>query len=176
MVDSGWCPSCIQDYSIKMRLTDLVDIANLPKHDTLSHEACMTTACSHTCVNESSYQTRRATGCGDCSFIAADIAKMSAILEQGSYPVVDLFGPITSEDKLCSSSFRHPGQAAGPSHSPIPYVTISHVWSDGLGNPHENAIPYCQLSDLRRLVRNVPHPPELAPYSPVWLDKICCPV
>jgi hypothetical protein len=28
------------------------------------------------------------------------------------------------------------------------YVAISHVWADGLGNPHQNALPSCQIRQL----------------------------
>jgi len=176
MLDRGWCPSRIRECMMKLTLTDLVHVANLPRHETLNHEACTRTTCCHACVDESSYHTRHVTSCDGCSSVAADVERMSAILEEGAYPVIDLFGPITAENKLCLSSVGNPRQIASFPHAPIPHVAISHIWSDGLGNPHENSIPFCQLSDLRRLVRNVPHPPELGPYSSFWLDTICCPV
>ena len=176
MLDRGWCPSRIRECMLKFRFTDLVHVANLSNHETLSHEACTDVACCQACVDESTYHTRHVTGCGGYSSVAADIEKMSVILEEGSYPVVDLFGPITAEAMLCLSSVEDPTRAARSSQSPIPYVAISHVWSDGLGNPRENSLPFCQLSNLRRLVRNVPHSPELGPYSSFWLDTICCPV
>lgn len=31
------------------------------------------------------------------------------------------------------------------------YATISHVWADGLGNPHQNALPLCQIKRLRSI-------------------------
>ncbi|ROV93518.1 hypothetical protein VSDG_06812 [Cytospora chrysosperma] len=34
----------------------------------------------------------------------------------------------------------------------IPYVAISHVWADGLGNPTANALPGCQVDRLTSLV------------------------
>ena len=176
MLDRGWCPSRIRECMLKLRLTDLVHVANLPRHENLNHESCTRATCCHACVDESSYHTRHATSCDGCSSVAADVERMSAILEEGAYPVIDLFGPITAEKKLCLSSVGNPRQIASFSHAPIPYVAISHIWSDGLGNPRANSIPFCQLSDLRRLVRNVPHPPDLGPYSSFWLDTICCPV
>jgi len=36
--------------------------------------------------------------------------------------------------------------------SGLGFTAISHVWSDGLGNVHENALPKCQLEHLQRAV------------------------
>ncbi|OJJ63386.1 hypothetical protein ASPSYDRAFT_53088 [Aspergillus sydowii CBS 593.65] len=54
------------------------------------------------------------------------------------------------------------------------YVTISHVWSDGLGNPHDNELPYCQLVYIQGLV-NVLYPESQRPVK-FWLDTLCIPV
>ena len=171
MLDQNWCPSRIQEYTTKLTLTAMVHVANLPRPDDLNHHNCTTTTCCHARVDEATYSTRHATDCSGCPSVAADFKRMSLILESDSYPVVDLFAPIMPGDKLCLSSVDSRSRT-----SPIPYVAISHVWSDGLGNPRENSIPSCQLSNLRRLVRNVPQPPDLGPYSCFWLDTICCPV
>jgi hypothetical protein len=32
------------------------------------------------------------------------------------------------------------------------YTTFSHVWADGLGNPKENALPFCQIKVLQFLL------------------------
>ncbi|XDG01327.1 hypothetical protein ABKA04_000942 [Annulohypoxylon sp. FPYF3050] len=52
------------------------------------------------------------------------------------------------------------------------YVAISHVWSDGLGNLHQNALPRCQLRRLSDLVKALP-----GDYSAqlFWCDTICIP-
>ncbi|KIX05180.1 uncharacterized protein Z518_06052 [Rhinocladiella mackenziei CBS 650.93] len=55
----------------------------------------------------------------------------------------------------------------------IPYVCISHVWADGLGNPRENSIPACQLVRLQRLVNEL-YTLEERPV-PFWLDTLCVP-
>lgn len=34
------------------------------------------------------------------------------------------------------------------------YTAVSHVWADGLGNPKQNALPYCQLKSLQRRLGN----------------------
>ena len=56
-----------------------------------------------------------------------------------------------------------------------PYVAISHVWSDGLGNAKANSLPACQLLRIRKLVLapNV----NLNRLSPaIWIDSLLVPV
>ncbi|KAF8346761.1 hypothetical protein F5887DRAFT_1073429 [Amanita rubescens] len=64
-----------------------------------------------------------------------------------------------------------------------PYIAFSHVWADGLGNPHTNALPRCQLRRLRDHATELDRIHNLASTSesadlPValWLDTLCIPV
>jgi len=172
MLNSGWCPYRVRECGSRMTTTDLVHVANMQRPDNLNHWLCTYEACRFTSIDNADYQTQHATSYAGRSFVAANVEKMSVILETDSYPVIDMYGPITSEGTMCLSPVDRPGAATAR----IQYVAISHVWSDGLGNPHENSIPSCQLSKLGELVRNVPHTPHLGPYSSFWLDTICCPV
>ena len=56
----------------------------------------------------------------------------------------------------------------------LPYVAISHVWSQGLGNRHNNAIYLCQLQRLQRYANRLV-PPAHRPV-PMWIDTICVPL
>lgn len=72
----------------------------------------------------------------------------------------------------------------------IPYIAISHVWIDGLGNPNANSLPVCQLARLRHLVEevlsnfnrgpshidNIHRNPEKPPRPLFWLNTLLCPV
>jgi hypothetical protein len=53
------------------------------------------------------------------------------------------------------------------------YVAISHVWSDGLGNPRENKLNDCTLRHVQKLV-NALYAPENHPVA-FWIDTICIP-
>lgn len=55
-----------------------------------------------------------------------------------------------------------------------PYVAISHVWSDGLGNPHNNSLPQCQLKRIQTLVNDLYQ--ECDGPVPFWIDTICVPL
>ena len=52
-------------------------------------------------------------------------------------------------------------------------VAISHVWSDGLGNPVKNELPTCQLSRLQSLV-NALYEENQQPI-PFWIDTLMIP-
>jgi hypothetical protein len=55
----------------------------------------------------------------------------------------------------------------------IPYVAISHVWSGGLGNPHSNSLPKCQLARIQKFV-NALYDEQLFSV-PFWIDTLCVP-
>ncbi|KAK6071999.1 hypothetical protein SCUP515_07558 [Seiridium cupressi] len=57
----------------------------------------------------------------------------------------------------------------------IDWTAISHVWSDGLGNNKENAIPLCQFDRLCRLTSALPVSRRTGS-SPFWLDTLCFPL
>lgn len=56
------------------------------------------------------------------------------------------------------------------------YIAVSHVWSQGLGNPKKNSLPKCQLQRIQRWVNNLVSKagPEKDPV-PFWMDGLCCP-
>lgn len=58
--------------------------------------------------------------------------------------------------------------------SVAPYVAVSHVWSDGLGNPRNNTLPECQLERLQKYV-NALYPQALHPIA-FWIDTISVPL
>ena len=53
-------------------------------------------------------------------------------------------------------------------------VAISHVWADGLGNPHANKLPSCQLARLQQGVNDL-YSPKQHPV-PFWIDPLMIPV
>ncbi|KAK4033341.1 hypothetical protein C8A01DRAFT_40205 [Parachaetomium inaequale] len=75
------------------------------------------------------------------------------------------------------------------------YIALSHVWSEGTGNPSANALPFCQLSYCQywaMLSQQIVEKAEAAdknPYSTginvtnkpktqtvnLWIDTMCCP-
>lgn len=61
-----------------------------------------------------------------------------------------------------------------------PYITISHVWTDGLGDPFANTILACQLTGISKSLENIAsnNPQlQLRPQQslPFYLDTLCNP-
>jgi hypothetical protein len=61
-----------------------------------------------------------------------------------------------------------------------PYIAISHVWADGLGNPYSNSLYRCKLIRLRELVLSLnagfqPDSSDSEAIPLIWLDTLCCP-
>ncbi|KAF8243758.1 hypothetical protein K440DRAFT_636836 [Wilcoxina mikolae CBS 423.85] len=62
-----------------------------------------------------------------------------------------------------------------------PYVAISHVWAQGLGNAQANSLPCCQLLRLKNLINDLPQLDNIIiTRSPeqfcVWIDTLCVPI
>src|SRR3984885_1142300 len=62
-----------------------------------------------------------------------------------------------------------------PSETTKKYVAISHVWSDGLGNPEENSLPRCQLQFLQKRLVNLEGLGSDPSHRLLWMDTICVP-
>ena len=67
----------------------------------------------------------------------------------------------------------------------IECTAISHVWADGLGNPHSPELPLCQLCRINSLILKLPKSittegisdifPQKGSFPLFWLDTICVP-
>ncbi|KAF4539475.1 Het domain protein [Lasiodiplodia theobromae] len=96
-------------------------------------------------VEKGTYHTKHVQpGCG-CAWRSLDTGALGDILRAGNIPIVTL----GDDEKL------HLSSAEIDSNDPTYYVAISHVWSDGLGNPQDNAMPLCQLRRIQTLVQGL---------------------
>lgn len=124
---------------------------------------CSPFKCRYTQLKDETYQTQHVFGCTGCHDIVADSAELCEILEKGSIPFI-----LSIDDKDENETIAF--VEAEPWMS---YVAISHVWSDRLGNPYQNALPKCQLVRLSDMVRRLD-----GQYSNIilfWIDTICIP-
>lgn len=131
--------------------------------DGKDHTTCDRDSCVANQIKADDYVTRHVTGQCQCPWVGPNEDELVAILEEGRIPLIPL--PPQGEEIL---GLKATTAAANPG---IPYVAISHVWSDGLGNPRANKLPLCQLSKLRRLINELfKHEPAL-----FWIDTLCVP-
>lgn len=147
MMNHGWCPNDIERARFNFQSLQLSYLCrmmdkSLPSRD---HSQCTNESCKYFRNDMSNYQLQhQMEGCG-CGKAIVDSNELTAILEKEENFVLLRF--VGDDDDL-----RVELVESGPD---IPYVAISHVWADGLGNPFENSLYRCKLHHLRSLVSGI---------------------
>lgn len=184
MQSAGWCKAETRAFKRDLNPSELclVYCLDRPGPDK-DHSRCSDTKCLAYQISEDKYQTRHAVNGCQCEYVFCSQDKLADILlgDSGSIPLISHAEPVRGEDgKLWVTrlpSKRRPSHGMGSSRrivSHAPFVAISHVWSDGLGNNRDNAIPLCQFRRLSLLVSGLytsNQPPVL-----FWLDTLCFPL
>ena len=93
--------------------------------------------------------------------------EIAAILHDGDIPLISM-------DFSCRPSQLEVVRYKEISDYCNDYIAISHVWSDGLGNPHENRLPRCQLDRIQHMVNQLWSPAIYV--IPFWIDTLCVPL
>lgn len=168
----GWCPSDIARAEAKYQsiqtlfLVQMLD-KSLPKRD---HSQCTNSSCNLYQINMGGYVPHHQhEGCS-CEQLEVDSDRLTEILrKENCYPLLRLEGDLHNlRAELVEYSDK------------TPYIAISHVWADGLGNPDANSLQRCKLIHLRELVSAVaesdPDQTWKSSGKPlIWLDTLCCP-
>ena len=162
----GWCPSDVAQVYEIFDNTTLYFSSLLGRYDLgLDHSSCSAKQCLARHVDESSYKTRhRVDGC-TCDYMTVDNGEVLPILRRGEIPRVVI--------EYVGEEYRLRVRNSGP------YVAISHVWSDGLGNVKENSLPACQLKHIQEIA--VACRPETISENTsssiaIWIDTLCVPL
>jgi hypothetical protein len=143
---SGWCPSAIEN--LEVRYTGLQTLHLLSKMDKSmpikDHSRCTTDVCANYQIDPSSYESAHyGDGCR-CAKLEINSSLISESLMKGdSIPLLKII-PGDDLGKLRIGIVE--------SSSDTPYVALSHVWADGLGNPSSNSLHRCQLARLKGLL------------------------
>ena len=103
------------------------------------HQSCTDEKCQANQINLSQYTTKHRHDRCQCSDFRVDVKEVIRILSRGVLPLLRIKLAPYLED------LRIDVVEATPTSK---YVAISHIWADGLGNPHTNALPRCQLQHL----------------------------
>jgi hypothetical protein len=149
---------------------------NLQTHQSSEdHSNCSVEICAAYQLDPKAYTmphlAKRTSSC-QCTQLKLDSDVSSAILMSSSesFPVIKLSRADINNE---ASTFVKALNSSEVEN----YVAISHVWSHGLGNPRENALPRCRLQQIQALVN------DLAPLAgiksdavPFWMDTLCCPL
>ncbi|CAL8581162.1 hypothetical protein XPA_006865 [Xanthoria parietina] len=164
----GWCP---YDVGRIDRETDTISVlyyySNLkaPRSDT-DHSSCSRNRCSSMTTDPALYKPKHRRGDCECQIMSADPDQVARILLRRSIPLVYL--SIDPESGRSKAVVR-------PLMDQQTFVAISHVWAEGAGNPHENALQCCMVEDIEKCVRQLPWQEDEIGF-PFWIDTLCVPV
>lgn len=178
----GWCPNDFVRLGNLVFATGFMYTARLKRSETVSHSKCTQTRCTaNDIVPTVPYECKHVRNRCDCSHIGVSDKSVMHILEAGQFPVLELS---KSED-------GSPRLTAVPYTDALRFVAISHVWSDGLGNPYANTIPTCRAIWFYNVLCHV-YPFETGEVGTAselsipwryegrsfyfWLDTLCVPV
>jgi hypothetical protein len=155
------------------RSTDVVGqyyLSSLSPSWTVEHLSCSESKCIADNIDEARYQTVHAIAGCDCNSFGPSSDELRSIISSGGIPVVKFAQrPDTKEYKLFMSK----------AEDGTPYVAISHVWSHGLGNPHKNSLPACQLWRIQGSVVSLfaaESDTANGNWVAFWMDTLCVPV
>ena len=177
MMSHGWCPSEILKLSMgyhnsfqTLHFLSHMDRSCSPDR---SHSRCSKRRCMAYQIQPETYVVGHwAETCNEtCQVVEVKNEQTVPILEKGSYPLIRL--ELDAEGGLSVNVVEWSKEEQ--------YIAISHVWADGLGNPHATALLACQLRRLFQLLRGFlptsdrsEQESQTAPL--MWLDTLCCPV
>ncbi|KAI9810232.1 MAG: hypothetical protein M1827_006366 [Pycnora praestabilis] len=170
MLEDGWCKSEILMLSQGLSSLGMCYLRSLgPRSKRRNHADCSDTKCLALQIDESRYEFQHAQPGCRCDSVSADINRMSSIIQDGRTPLV------TVSKRPGSGRFELVIQ---PKPRDAPYVVISHLWSDRLGNAKENSLPICQLKLLQKRVNALYGIHDICSDKniPFWMDTLCVPV
>ncbi|KAI9853645.1 MAG: hypothetical protein M1813_002036 [Trichoglossum hirsutum] len=180
MEAAGWCKAEISRLMESCQMTGMYFASFFRRSQSREdHQECTSNKCTADHINETEYQTKHMTNGCMCSHLGPPIDRVCSILEGGGLPLISL-SEVTQNggvDEVKMEVVAH--------RSPLPYVAISHVWSDGLGNVNSNTLPVCQLIHLRGLIRGLYKDNQTLAAGalklarrpvPLWMDTLCVPL
>ncbi|CAF9933336.1 MAG: hypothetical protein ALECFALPRED_005566 [Alectoria fallacina] len=171
MVAAGWCPNDIKRVTDKFLTTQLLYFFSKMKKPPgiANHRDCTENVCRTHSLGLSQHRTRHCETCTNenkCEDISIDYRHVVDILRSGALPFLRITSKKNEPSKVTV-------QLSSSGTDATPYVAISHVWADGLGESSANSLPQCQLARLGRMLDPFA---EAGTRPLVWLDTLCCPV
>ncbi|KAL9082568.1 MAG: hypothetical protein Q9159_006330 [Coniocarpon cinnabarinum] len=181
---AGWCPYEIQHIQARTGgiASALTRLQQARRRSPAEHDNCTTSSCDIDQLHAEKYRQSHRPGCSGCSLLRARDARNASPEDSSAAGSDGLVAHMYAEGELVTRDLAQSD-----------YVAISHVWSDGMGNPKENALPTCTLRFLQSTVSHAYHEASsgwssnstsLAPRRsesvetpiPFWIDTMCVPV
>ncbi|GJJ11313.1 hypothetical protein Clacol_005545 [Clathrus columnatus] len=172
-----WCPFQVNAMQVDLKLDGQYYVGalqGLSKNELQRHSDCTDIRCVEKPVDEDTYVLKHAITDCSCQPVPVPEQDLLEAIERGDTPVLFYLKGDDGEHRL---EVRGYNTAMG---TDLPYIAISHVWSDGMGNPKQNALPGCLLERIQKMVDNVDFRGQgSGPYNGhvgFWMDTLCIPV
>ncbi|KAI0759043.1 hypothetical protein C8Q74DRAFT_281064 [Fomes fomentarius] len=164
LIAKGWCKVEIWHILQGIDVAAFACAIERP-HALQHHEACTDTTCMAYQTSDSDYRTLHVDSNCNCPFLGVEQTDLQNALARNQIPVVfvsdNLSLRVADSEKTT-------------------FIAISHVWADGLGNPHQNALPTCQIRRLQHLIAALCRRFNLHKCGrrgpALWIDTLCIPV
>ncbi|KAL0937445.1 het domain-containing protein [Colletotrichum truncatum] len=144
MINAGWCPGDISKIRDSFTSIDAFYYLSKFKADpTVAdlHKDCQEYGCSLQVPAEPKHERPEC----DCpGMVTFEEEQLIEIYQKGDIPCFAI-GKLDDGSfgiALISCSIDEESQKDPDNH----YVALSHVWSEGMGNPQANSLPFCQLA------------------------------
>lgn len=177
LLNAGWCIGEIDTLAWRYRPSIVLFLSSLDRRRTdKDHSKCSrSNGCVANQLDEETYVPSHASGCDgmNCEFVKSPIPEIRKVLGDGGIPVVNVS---SNSGKQCSLEVKKVtlGNKTSP---PLIYCALSHVWSDGMGNPEDNALRSCQLRRIQNHVNRLYHSSSGNNTNhPFWMDTLCVPL
>jgi hypothetical protein len=145
LLRTGWCPHTIVIILKSFSIETAAHLFSLPRMPPAlrDHSECTQTRCTANdtqLAEGGTYNSAHWKSCSgpDCAFLGPNPQEVREIIESGGIPLLS----INKDDE----GLLQVGVVRATVHSR--FIAVSHVWSGGLGNPHDNSLPECQLRRL----------------------------
>ncbi|KAK5113515.1 hypothetical protein LTR62_003384 [Meristemomyces frigidus] len=170
MHSNGWCPADVKKWRLIAGLQGgfqlLYYLSRMKQPQVKNHNRCIADVCMATQYDMYGQATVHRCAAEYCGTMGVDDEAMIATFDDGH------FGLLEFQDAEDIASLR----AVVVSTKDVrDYIAISHVWADGMDNPHANQLPRCQLLHIAEAARQLSRQAGHA-NLPVWLDTMCCPI
>ncbi|KAI7553838.1 hypothetical protein KC331_g951 [Hortaea werneckii] len=177
MERNGWCPA---DAAIWLHAAEGVQtlfyLSKLRQPLRKDHGKCQGSNICQATQYDMSKGGSMIHRCADasCDILEVDVEAMKTTFDDGTFGLLEFSTTDMNELSIRVVPY-HPTDDG--IETDTPYVALSHVWAEGLGNPVANALPRCQLNHVYRSVEQLRQELGLQQRKLlVWLDTLCCTV
>lgn len=183
MVSQGWCPTVVKQLWTSQNPIGQYYASLLgPPYRKLDHSDCgfEDTECAAMKKLPLGHIKHEKEDC-QCDILLVDSLKLAEIIEREEIPALRLIEQNGQPFLDVVSSQSEPG---------FEYTAMSHVWSDGWGNPIENSLPLCRVQKIVRDISATYSMPDFDVEPPqgryyrntkhddrvfFWMDTLCVP-